>query len=509
MSKVIAIGVLALMGTGCSFGLPERQECQADSECLEAFGPGHSCDAAGYCALPATCSSNLDCREESGFGYVCGEEERCELVEPHPRCTRTLPERLFRPDEFADAIVFGSIIERNFDGDAVLERAAELAVAEANDAGGLDGRSFGMVFCTDEANPDYDSLSPDDGESDVAVAEWLVDSLGVAAVFGPTTSGRSEAVFEALRGTETLLISPSATSPGLTVLDNSAPSDQRPGLLWRTVPPDTLQGRTMAMDMRTRGVESVVVIAESGIYGDGLAAVFVDAFTELGGEVDGDVLSFDSTSALANQIVTAGKSAAPEVLFISGLIEDERRFLNAAAIQAGYDTKRIFLSDTAATLDLLVDTPQQLYGSIRLTRPAVGSGSIYDQFIAAYSLRFPGQNPRQFGFIAQAYDAAWMMLYGSAWALFQGGQVSGLGIAKGLRRLSDGPEVAFRGSSWATARDAFRDGTSIDVVGASGALDFDPMTEETDAGIEVVAVSDCGGDWEFVLVEPGMVPECK
>ena len=35
------------------------------------------------------------------------------------------------------------------------------------------------------------------------------------------------------------------------------------------------------------------------------------------------------------------------------------------------------------------------------------------------------------------------------------------------------------------------------------------MTEETEAGIEVVMLSDCGGDWEFVLVEPGMTVECK
>jgi branched-chain amino acid transport system substrate-binding protein len=507
--KFVAMGILAPLAASCSLGLPERQECSADSECTEAFGPGHSCGSGGFCEGPGACSDNSECRERLGFGYVCGEDRACEFVTPNPRCTRTLPERLFQPDEFKDAIVFGSIVERNFDGDAVLEHAAELAVSEANDGDGLDGRPIGMVFCTDEANPEYDSLTPDDGESDVAVAEFLVDALGVQAIFGPTTSGRTEAVFEAIRDSAPVLITPSATSPGLTALDNATPTDDDPGLLWRTVPPDSLQGQTMALDMRDRGVESVAVIVETGTYGDGLAAVFATAFTEMGGTIEGEILSFATPSAMSSAIVTAGNSDATEVLFISGLIEDERSFLNAAGSQPGYDTKSIFLSDTAATLDLFVDTPEELFPRIRLTRPAVGSGSIYDLFIAAYSSRYPGENPRQFGFIAQAYDAAWMILYGAAWANAQDESVTGVGIARGLRRLSEGAEVPVRGSSWTTVLGAFREGSSIDIVGASGALDYSPETEETEAGIEVVAVAECEGEWLFVLVEPGDPPACS
>ena len=39
-------------------------------------------------------------------------------------------------------------------------------------------------------------------------------------------------------------MSPSATSPALTELEPAA-SDETPGLLWRTVPPDSLQGRVI------------------------------------------------------------------------------------------------------------------------------------------------------------------------------------------------------------------------------------------------------------------------
>ena len=35
---------------GCSLGLPERQACGSDSQCVEFFGPGSVCQADGYCA---------------------------------------------------------------------------------------------------------------------------------------------------------------------------------------------------------------------------------------------------------------------------------------------------------------------------------------------------------------------------------------------------------------------------------------------------------------------------
>jgi ABC-type branched-subunit amino acid transport system substrate-binding protein len=504
-SKVIAIGVLALAATSCSLSLPEQQACQADSECLQAFGPGHTCGSGGFCRLPAECTTNADCRAEAGFGYVCGAEQRCEFVTPNPRCTKTLPERLFVPDEYPDAIVFGSIVERGFAGDAVLEQAAELAVAEANEGNGLDGRQFGIVLCTDEENSEYDSEGPD--QSDVQVATWMVETLGVPAIFGPTTSSRTQAAFEAVRNSGTVFISPSATSADLTQLDNPEPSDDSPGQLWRTVPPDAEQGRVIADDMIARGVTTALVIVQQDAYAQGLAAVFKDEF-EPSGQVS-QTLMYQNDSQLADSVVAATKDSAAEILFLSSRIDDEKRFLSVAG-EFGLSSKGIFLSDTAATLDVLDGTPAELFPNIRLTRPVLGSGEIYNQFIAAFSLRFPGQNPRQYGFLGQSYDAAWMLLYGAAYsAAHENGWVTGVGIARGLRKLSDGEKVPVRASSWGAARDALAAGESIDIVGASGEINFNPATEETEAGIEVVALSNCDGPWEFVLVKPGEeLPDC-
>ena len=54
----------------------------------------------------------------------------------------------------------------------------------------------------------------------------------------------------------------------------------------------------------------------------------------------------------------------------------------------------------------------------------------------------------------------------------------------------------FQASSWNDVRASFKDGISVNLVGASGQLDFDDKTCETSAPIEI---------WELVETEQGWV----
>ena len=98
------------------------------------------------------------------------------------------------------------------------------------------------------------------------------------------------------------------------------------------------------------------------------------------------------------------------------------------------------------------------------------------------------------------------MLYGAAWSNYQLGEISGLGIGRGLRNISAGDEVDIKPSTWISVRANFEAGESIDVVGASGELDYDVTTGETASPIEVWGVqSDGAGGYEFTsedIIEP-------
>ena len=100
----------------------------------------------------------------------------------------------------------------------------------------------------------------------------------------------------------------------------------------------------------------------------------------------------------------------------------------------------IFLSDGAYYIDIFEDVADYdfLFEQVRGTRPTTVPGTVYDSFSASYAAAFGGQDPSEAAFTAYAYDAAWLMLYGTAWSMYQEGDITGIGIGRGLRNISDG-----------------------------------------------------------------------
>ncbi|MEO1482770.1 MAG: ABC transporter substrate-binding protein [Myxococcota bacterium] len=449
---------MLVFGASCSAGITDRNECTTNNECRVAFGYGHTC-------------------EESGFCVDQGVSERC---------ARSYPNRLLLEAPDPDTIVFGSLFDRSLATQRAREDAIRLAFRQANDQGGLDGRSFAVVFCDIRADSGIDGLSRTGAA--IESARYLADVLDTPAILGPASSGDTQAVFDSLRGRGVLLMSPSATSPSLTDLETSTP-----GLLWRTAPPDSIQGAAIAADMTTLGAGretvpmNVGVLFEEGAYGEGLSETFLAAFPG-----DAEAFLFSSVSQRDDLLADLPSAGYDEVLFVSSQTQDVIAFTSAVASLVGFEDTPLFVTDSAANADLLSEGDESVFPRLRGTRQAVPSPDTdftFAAFLAAYSAEY-GEDPRQFSFVSNAYDAAWLVAYGAAWAEFREGAVSGENIARGLRQISSGESIELRASDWPILRDRFAAGISVDVVGASGALDFDPSTEETTADIEVWVIGD-------------------
>jgi branched-chain amino acid transport system substrate-binding protein len=459
---------------------------------------------------PESCDSSEDCKRAFGVGSVCGADGFCSEPRTHPRCTRSHPAGLLdSPEEFGDYLVIGSLF--GFVDHADTLRAAELPIRQVESLGGLDGRPIGMVHC-DTAAMAGDDLDDIKGAADAAL--FLAQAIGVPAIVGPRGSSRTQAVFEAVRGRDVLVISPSATSPDLTGIDVTDPSFDTPGLLWRTVPPDTLQAKVIAADMRARGVENVVAMYQTGAYGESLTALFESELIA-GGGMTVERMPFQS-GQFATMVATVGEQLAAneldEVLFVSSDIADYTGFLLAASgsddLIAAYsaETTGVFLADAAFNEMLLVATvgdAAMIYPRIRGTRPASADGVLFNAFAAAYAAQYEADADSS-GFTPHAYDAAWLVLYGLARASFDEETIGGVGIARGLRSVSSGAPIDILPTSWGTVVQQFRSGGTIDVRGASGALDYDPATEETTAPISIWAVvtdPEAQTGWAFVELE--------
>jgi branched-chain amino acid transport system substrate-binding protein len=183
---------------------------------------------------------------------------------------------LSTPDEHKNDILIGTIFNRDsIEGDLEEALAAELAVRQVNDEGGLEGRSYAILHCNYYEGASVDSRTATEAIQD---ATRYLGRLGVPVIVGPATSSMSQDAYPVAEELGVMLISPSATSPALTDMDGLQKSDENPGLFWRTAPPDDLQGLVIAQDMAGRDVIKVAVIYETSTYGSALAETFVGYF---------------------------------------------------------------------------------------------------------------------------------------------------------------------------------------------------------------------------------------
>jgi branched-chain amino acid transport system substrate-binding protein len=201
---------------------------------------------------------------------------------------------------------------------------AELAIAEATaDGAFMDGSSVtpvrGDSTCIDAA-------------AAIATAERLITSDGVKGIVGPMCSGATGAVLQNVAMPNgMLIISPSATSPALSTVEDN-------GLFFRTAPSDARQGEVMAAMMKERGYNDVAVTYTNNDYGKGLADAFAASWEALGGTITINTAHEDGKADYAAE-VGALAAAGGDILVVAGYVDQGGSGIVQAALDTGaFDT---------------------------------------------------------------------------------------------------------------------------------------------------------------------------
>lgn len=134
----------------------------------------------------------------------------------------------------------------------------------------------------------------------------LIDQQ-VVAIIGEGCSSASVAALPAVNNARIPLISPSASSPTLSI-----PNDY----FFRVVPPDNLQGPFMAQTIFAQGHHNVAVFYTTEPYGSGMNDVFRTSFEELGGRVVASATAEPDVIDIKDQMAQI-KNAQPDALFIA------------------------------------------------------------------------------------------------------------------------------------------------------------------------------------------------
>ena len=340
---------------------------------------------------------------------------------------------------------------------------AELAMKEVSDSGMLlDGMTVTPMR--------VDSGCIDNGLA-VSNGERLIAD-GVAGIVGSDCSGVTGALLQNVAiPNGMVMISPSATSPGLTTMEDN-------GLFFRTSPSDAREGEVMAEILQERGVKSIALTDTNNDYGKGLADAIETSFKALGGEVT-IVAAHEDGKADYSAEVGALASAGGDILVVAGYLDQGGAGIIKAALDAGA-WEQFGLPGGMIGDSLPENIGPDLNGSYGQIAGSEGEG--IDNFVKiAEAAGFLGASP----YTPESYDAAALLLL----AMQAAGSVDPAVYKDKILDVANAPGEKIYPGDLAKALELIKAGTDIDYVGASA--------------VELIGPGESAGNYRMIEVQDG------
>ncbi|MEM1376779.1 MAG: ABC transporter substrate-binding protein, partial [Pseudomonadota bacterium] len=308
-----------------------------------------------------------------------------------------------------------------------------------------------------------------------AAAERLITSDNVVAIMGADCSGVTTAVANNVAiPNGVVMISPSATSPALTTIEDN-------GLFFRTAPSDARQGQVLADVIIENGPRSVAVTYTNNDYGKGFADAFTAAYEAKGGTVTISAAHEDGKGDYSAE-VGALAAAGGEALVVLGYVDQGGRGIMQGAIDtAAFET--FFLGDGMIG-DSLLDLPGLGDVSVMGTVPGA-EGDFVDNFNSMFAEKVgDGSGPYR----GESYDAAALMIL----AMQKAGAADRSAIAGNIMELANAPGEEIGPGELGKALELVAAGEDIDYVGATN-VEFTDVGEAAGTYRELAIE---GGAWE-------------
>ncbi|RYH03157.1 branched-chain amino acid ABC transporter substrate-binding protein [Salipiger sp. IMCC34102] len=343
---------------------------------------------------------------------------------------------------------------------------AEMAIEEVNASGMLlDGANVTSVRA--------DSTCIDAGAA-TSAAEGLITGENVNAIMGADCSGVTGAILQNVaRPNGVVMVSPSATSPGLSTAEDD-------GLFFRTAPSDARQGVVMTEILMDRGIESVALTYTNNDYGKGLADSFQSAFEEAGGSVTISAAHEDGKGDYSSE-VAALAAAGGEVLVVAGYTDQGGKGIIQNALDTGaFDT--FVLPDGMVGQQLVDDIGDGLTGSFGQFPGTDSEGAEMFQ-TQAEEAGFNGTGT----FAPESYDAAALIML----AMQAAGSSQSADFMGSVMDVANAPGEEIFPGELDKALELLANGEEIDYVGATA--------------VELIGEGESAGNFREIEIQDGEI----
>lgn len=320
--------------------------------------------------------------------------------------------------------------------------SAELAMKEVSDLGKLLGGSTvtsvrGDSTCVDAAAAQ-------------AAAERLVTTDKVNAIMGADCSGVTGAILANVAVPNGIvMISPSATSPGLTTADDK-------GLFFRTAPSDARQGEVVTEILKDHGIKSIAISYTNNDYGKGLAELIKTNFEAAGGKVTISAAHEDGKADYSAE-VGALASAGGDLLVVAGYVDQGGAGIIQGSLDSGAFSK-FYLPDGMYGTALEEKFGKSLDGTIGDVPGTDSEGNAKFQELAK-AAGFDGTS----SFAPESYDAAALIML----AMQAANSSKSADLAGKVMDVANAPGEQIFPGELAKGLELIAAGKDIDYVGAS------------------------------------------
>ncbi len=320
--------------------------------------------------------------------------------------------------------------------------SAELAFKEASDSGSLLG---GKKISVTRA----DSTCVDSAAA-VTAAEGLI-SGGVVAIMGADCSGVTGAIAEKVAVPNgVVMISPSATSPGLTDINDR-------GFFFRTAPSDARGGQILADITKDRAVKSVAITYTNNDYGKGLADVYSAAVKAHGIKVTTVAAHEDGKADYSSEVATLASAGGDAVAVIGYLDQGGKGIIQGSLDSGAFD--KFILSDGMIGDSLTDSFGKDLNKSFGSIPGSTGKGAgVFSK--VAKSAGIDSSGP----YTGESYDAAALITL----AMQAGGKADRNTVQKNVMSVANAPGTKIYPGQLKKALDLLANGKAVNYEGATG-----------------------------------------
>ena len=320
--------------------------------------------------------------------------------------------------------------------------SAELAFKEASDSGSLLG---GQKISVERA----DSTCVDSAAATTA-AEGLI-SNGVVAIMGADCSGVTGAIATNVAVPNgVVMISPSATSPGLTDLNDN-------GYFFRTAPSDARGGQILADITKDRKVKSVAITYTNNDYGKGLADVYKAAVEAHGIKVTTVAAHEDGKADYSAEVATLASAGGDAVAVIGYIDQGGKGIIQASLDSGAFD---VFILSDGMIGDSLTDNfGKALNKSFGALPGSTGKGAgVFADVAKAGGIDSSGP------YTGESYDAAALITL----AMQAVGKADRATIQQNVMAVANAPGKKIYPGELGKALDLLAKGKAVNYEGATG-----------------------------------------